>query len=185
MKFSAKQIFSPFLSLALAFSVSSTALAADGQVRITGTVSAAACTVNSVNKWESSAGTVDFGSVSLKTFNAAGSSSGSVPFTITLKDCNVPSPPKITFSGTAVTVENYTNLFSSGLNGIGIKIVDANNLSTIYTPNISTQNSGLNAMTSTEVSTASANFLAYLQSYNTSAQAGKIDTTINFVIDYP
>lgn len=160
------------------------AQANDGTIKFIGQISSSACTVNSVADNSSTTGTVDFGTVSEKTLATAGGANKATPFSITLSDCAVSSAPTITFSGTPVATENYTNLFSSSVAGVGIRIEDADRSGTFYTPGTAATNTGLNSLTAKTVATATANFNAYLVAYTTGTHTGSISTPITFVINY-
>lgn len=172
-------------TIAIFMGISTTSLANDGTINFIGVISASACSVNSVAGASSSTGTVNFGTVSSKTFGAAGDSTLGTPFSIELKDCALSAAPSITMNGAAVTATGYTTLFSTNISGIGIRIADAADSSTVYAPGVSTANSGLNVLTSTSVSQASANFTASLVDYTgSSSYAGALDTDVTFTIDY-
>lgn len=168
---------------ALAIGGISTASAIDGTINFTGTISASACTIASVAGADSTSGTVNFGQVNSATLATAGSSTISTPFSIELKDCAVPSAPKISFSGEPVAETPYTHLFKSGLTGVGIRIADAAT-GTNYTSGSSAVNSGFNALTSSTVKTATGNFNAYLVAYDTTTKNGEVDASVTFTIDY-
>ncbi len=179
-----KKIFTISAAAVMLIGAPTLSFATDGTINFTGVISAAACSVSSVAGTSLTAGTVDFGTVSSNTFGTAGSSTVGTPFTIELTDCAVSSAPSITFNGAAVTTAGYTELFSTDISGLGIRIGDAGNTATIYSPGISTANSGLNVLTS-DVTQASANFIAWLVDYTGSnGYTGTIDTDVTFTIDY-
>ncbi|MFE8047189.1 fimbrial protein [Brenneria goodwinii] len=158
--------------------------ATDGTINFTGVISASSCSVNSVAGTSSTAGTVDFGTVSSSTFGTAGSRTVGTPFSIELTDCAVSTSPDITFNGTAVTAAGYTELFATDIDGLGIRIGDAGDSSVTYSPGVSTANTGLSALAS-DVTQADASFTAWLVDYTgSSSYAGTIDTDVTFTIDY-
>lgn len=161
----------------------SLAQADDGVVQFTGTISAAACTVSSVAGSGTTTGTVNFGQVSSASLSTAGSSTVARAFSIELTDCGVTDAPAITFNGTAVTTPNYTNLFSSQINGVGIRLEDAGQTGTYYSPGVAAANTGFSGL-SEGVSSATGRFNAYLVSYNGDIPTGNIDTNITFIMDY-
>lgn len=161
------------------------AQAQDGTINFIGTISAASCSVNSVNGASSTHGVVDFGTVSSKTFGTAGKQTVSTPFSIELTDCAVSSAPTITFEGTAVATSGYTELFQSNINGLGIRIEDAGSKGKYYTSGIAAENSGLASLISNTVNSATAKFNAYLVDYQGSDNyTGNIDTNVTFTINY-
>lgn len=170
--------------IAVSLGLSSSALASDGTINFKGVISAAACTVSSIAGSSTASGTVNFGTVSSTSFGKAGSTTGGTPFSIELKDCAVASSPSITFNGAAVATTGYTSLFSTDIAGLGIRISDADNLSTVYAPGVSSENTGFNSL-KTGVTQAVANFKAWLVDYTGSSDyTGTIDTNVTFVIDY-
>lgn len=170
--------------IAVSMGMSASALASDGTINFKGVISAAACTVSSIAGSSTASGTVNFGTISSNTFGTAGDATRGTPFSIELKDCAVASSPSITFNGAAVTTAGYTTLFSTDIDGLGIRIGDADNLATIYSPGVSSANTGFDSLT-TGVTQAVANFKAWLVDYTGSATyAGTIDTDVTFTIDY-
>lgn len=174
------------LSVAAAsLGISGLAQAADGTINFTATISSSACSVNSVADASSTAGTVDFGTVSNTTFGTAGDSTVGTPFSIELTNCAVATAPTITFEGSAVATSGYTELFASGIDGLGIRIEDADSAGTYYTSGTAASNTGFNALTSTDVTSAAGNFNAYLVDYTGStAYTGNVDTDVTFTINY-
>lgn len=179
-----KKIFSITTAGAMLLGISTVTFATDGTINFTGVISAASCSVSSVAGTSNTAGTVNFGTVSNTTFGTAGSRTVGTPFSIELTDCAVSSAPSITFNGDAVTAPGYTELFSSNISGLGIRIGDAGKTSTVYSPGVSTANTGLNGLAK-DVTQASANFIAWLVDYTgSSIYTGTIDTDVTFTIDY-
>ena len=175
-------LFSGIVS-ALAFS--NLASAQDGTINFIATITSAACSVNSVSSSAATRGVVDFGTISAKTFGTAGKHTVSAPFTIALADCAVSSAPTITFEGTPVSTSGYTELYESGIAGLGIRIEDAGAPGTYYTSGTAAANTGLKTLTSTTVSSAAAKFNAYLVDYKGAANyTGSIDTDVTFTINY-
>lgn len=165
--------------------ISGLAQATDGTINFTATISSSACSVNSVADASATTGTVDFGTVSSTAFGTAGAATVAVPFSIELASCAVSTAPTITFEGTPVTATGYTALFASGIDGLGIRIEDAGNTGVYYTSGTSASNTGFNTLTSTDVTSATGNFNAYLVDYSGStAYSGNIDTDVTFTINY-
>ncbi|MBV4412790.1 type 1 fimbrial protein [Enterobacteriaceae bacterium YMB-R22] len=174
-----------FSGLVSALAFSNLASAQDGTINFIATISSSACSVNSVSGSASTRGVVDFGTVSSKTFGTAGKHTVSTPFTIALTDCAVSSAPTITFEGTPVSTTGYTELYESGIVGLGIRIEDAGAPGTYYTSGTAAANTGLNTLTSTSVSSADAKFNAYLVDYKGATNyTGSIDTDVTFTINY-
>ncbi|OSM99813.1 hypothetical protein AU512_00235 [Lonsdalea iberica] len=170
---------------AISLTASGLAQATDGTINFKASISASSCTVNSVADASSTAGTVDFGTVSNTTFGSAGDATVGTPFSIELVDCAVASAPTITFEGTPVTSSGYTELFDTDISGLGIRIEDADSTGTYYTSGTAAANTGFNALTSTEVTSATGNFNAYLVDYTGStAYSGNVDTDVTFTINY-
>ncbi|MFC0140088.1 fimbrial protein [Erwinia mallotivora] len=156
----------------------------DGTVNFIGTISAAACSVDSVAGTSGRHGTVDFGVVSSTTLSAVNNATTPVPFTIALTDCAVASAPTITFNGDSVAATGG-NLFATPVAGVGIRIEDAAAPTTIYRPGIAAANSGLNALVSDKIPSATAAFRAYLvRASGTGAVTGTIDSDVTFTINY-
>lgn len=174
----------------LAFAVVTTfgfvnaASAADGVINFTGTISAAACSVNNTAGSASTSGTVDFGVVSATTLAGTGDSTVSTPFSIELTDCAVSAAPQITFNGTPVTTSGYTELFTTDVSGVGIRIEDAGLTGTYYSDGVSASNAGFATLVSEDIPSATGNFKAYLVSYDATPKEGTIDTSVTFTIDY-
>lgn len=170
---------------AVSLGLSGLAQAADGTINFTATIASSACSVNSVADASATTGTVDFGTVSSTTFGTAGAATAAVPFSVELASCAVATAPTITFEGTAVTTSGYTELFASGIDGLGIRIEDADSTGTYYTSGTAASNTGFNALTSTDVTSATGNFNAYLVDYTGStAYSGSVDTDVTFTINY-
>lgn len=160
----------------------------DGTINFTGTISAAACSVDSVAGTSGRHGTVSFGVVSSKTLSAVNNATSPVPFSIALTDCAVSSAPTITFNGESVTATEG-NLFATPVAGVGIRIEDAAAPTTVYRPGIATTNSGLNALNVAEgsdpIPSATAAFRAYLvRASGTAPVTGSIDSDVTFTINY-
>ncbi|MFP1729554.1 fimbrial protein [Lonsdalea quercina] len=171
--------------LVASLGVTGLARATDGVINFTATISSSACSVNSVADASSTTGTVNFGTVSSSTFGTAGASTVGTPFSIELADCAVATAPTITFEGTSVSTSGYTELFASDISGLGIRIEDADNTGTYYTSGTPASNTGFNVLTSTEVTSATGNFNAYLVDYTGStAYSGSVDTDVTFTINY-
>lgn len=170
--------------LTAAVTLPNIASAKDGTINFIATISSAACSVNSVSGTTSTRGVVDFGTVSSTTFGSAGKHTVSTPFSIGLTDCAVSSAPTITFEGTPVATAGYTELYESGLTGLGIRIEDAGAPGTYYKSGTAAANTGLSALTSTSVKSAEAKFNAYLVDYKGGSYTGTIDTDVTFTIDY-
>lgn len=162
----------------------SAASAVDGTINFTGTISAASCSVNNTAGSASTSGAVDFGVVSATTLAGAGDSTVSTPFSIELTNCAVSSAPQITFNGTPVTTTGYTDLYTTDVSGVGIRIEDAGNTGTYYSSGVSASNAGFGALVSEDIASATGNFNAYLVSYDTSVKEGTVDTSVTFTIDY-
>ncbi|WP_160170865.1 fimbrial protein [Erwinia mallotivora] len=183
-----KKILSPLILLAgTGFSCLSSAND-DGTIHFTGTISAAACSVDSVAGTSGHYGTVDFGVVSSKTLSAVNNATSPVPFAIALTDCAVSSAPTITFNGESVAATGG-NLFATPVAGVGIRIEDAAAPTTIYRPGIAAANSGLNALNVAEgsdpIPSATAAFRAYLvRASGTAPVTGSIDSDVTFTINY-
>ncbi|HAV1570370.1 TPA: hypothetical protein JG870_004535 [Enterobacter hormaechei subsp. steigerwaltii] len=170
--------------LLAAAGLSSAANSADGTINFIGSISTSACSVITTASSLSTAGTVDFGQVSNVTLATAGASTVSTPFSIELTDCAVDSAPKITFTGTSLGSSVRTDLFASGLSGVGIRIEDAGVSGTYYSSGISTSNTGLSLL-GENVSSATGKFNAYLVSDTDTVKAGgDIDVDVTFTIDY-
>lgn len=162
----------------------STASAVDGTINFTGTVSAASCSVNNTAGSASTSGTVDFGVVSGTTLAGAGDATVSTPFSIELTNCAVSSAPQITFNGTPVTTGGYTELFTTDVPGVGVRIEDAGRTGTYYSSGVSASNAGFGSLVSEDIASATGNFNAYLVSYSTAQKEGTVDTSVTFTIDY-
>lgn len=175
-------------SLAIAvvttFGLVNAASAAEGVINFTGSISAAACSVNNVAGSASTSGTVDFGTVSANTLAGTGDSTVSTPFSIELTDCAVSAAPQITFNGTPVATAGYTELFTTDVSGVGIRIEDAGRTGTYYSSGVSASNAGFDALVSEAVPSATGNFNAYLVSYDATTKEGSVDTSVIFTIDY-
>ena len=174
------------LAVSSAALLTEAAQASDGTITFTGIISAAACTIDTVAGSADRAGTVDFGTMNSSTFTSgkAGTKSYAVPFTITLKDCAATSAPKIKFDGTAVSATNYTNLFESGLTGLGIRLEDGDSSTTVYSSGTAAENTGLSKLTAATVTSATGNFKAYLQSYADTVSTGSFEQDVTFTIVY-
>ncbi|EHN6806791.1 type 1 fimbrial protein [Salmonella enterica] len=174
-----------FMTAGIISGVSSLALATDGTINFTGTISSAACTVSEIAGSSSTTGTVDFGTLSSSTFGTVGAHTVPTPFSIVLSDCAVSSAPTITFSGSPVTASGYTELFKSSISGLGIRLEDADNAGTYYTSGTAAANTGFNTLSSSSKTSATGNFNAYLVDYTGSAAyTGNINTSVTFVINY-
>ncbi|MGU3525037.1 fimbrial protein [Enterobacteriaceae bacterium C23F] len=173
-----------FIAGAIIALFSGYASAQDGIINFIGTVSASSCSVNSVAGTSGTKGVVDFGTVSSSTFGTAGKSTTATPFNIELTDCAVTSSPTITFEGNAVSTAGYTELYQSGIDGLGIRIEDAGNSGLYYTSGEASPNSGLMALTSAAVTSATAKFNAYLVDYSGGSYSGTVDSDVTFTINY-
>lgn len=168
----------------LALGSAGSATATDGTIRFTGVISASSCTVSSIADSASTVGTVNFGTVNVTSFDVTGKSTISTPFEIALTDCALTEEPLITFNGPAATVPSFTHLFTTDIDGIGIRISDAVT-SLSYIPGVPAKNDNLRTLLSPGVTSAKARFNAYLVSYdNALPVAGGIDTNITFTITY-
>jgi len=155
----------------------------DGTIHFTGTILASACSVSSVAGSGTTAGTVAFGQVSSAALAGAGDATAAVPFSIELTHCAVDAAPDITFKGPAVTTTGYTSLFTSQVPGVGIRLEDAGNIGSFYTPGVAAANSGFSGLKE-GVASATGRFNAYLVAYNQGNYTGSINTDVTFVLDY-
>lgn len=159
-------------------------MATDGTIHFTGTISSAACTINSIANASSTQGTVDFGQVSNTTLaGAIGKKTVATQFSIELTDCAVTSAPTVSFNGADVNVSGVGSVFSSNLDGVGIMISDAAN-NTVYAPGVAAANTGFNALTTPDTTNAIGKFNAQLISSKATVTDGNIDTDVTFIINY-
>ena len=115
---------------------------------------------------------------------STGDSTVSIPFSIELTDCAVSAAPQITFNGTPVTTSGFTELFTTDVSGVGIRIEDAGSTGTYYSNGVSVSNAGFETLVSETIPSATGNFNAYLVSYDSTTKEGAVDTSVTFIIDY-
>ncbi|NHB95816.1 fimbrial protein [Photorhabdus stackebrandtii] len=157
----------------LGFFSSFSALSHDGTIRFRGTIDNAGCTISTKNV------DVKFGKLSKNTFGTASNTVGvSKDFSISLTTCPRAETLGISFDGDPDT--NNRNVYNSGVAGVGIQILKANDGTEIKPREHAT---GL--ATVTKGGNADMQFIAKLISTNNSVSEGAIDKSIGFTIIYP
>lgn len=169
------------LALAAAALASQHAMAADGTITFTGSITASTCTING--------GTKDFAvpmpTVPATSLATAGAPSGTTPFTIALTSCTPVTGTVHTYFESGVTTDTATGnlkLDAGGATNVQIQLANASDGSSIKAGFAdASQNSKTAALT------AGAGTLQYVARYvavNGAAVAGPANSSVKYTISY-
>lgn len=157
--------------------ISCAALAADGTINFTGSITDTACTVDAA----SASQTVKLGTVAAKSFSSAGATAGAARFSINLTDCPVASKTaSIRFDGPVPSGNSSVLSLSSGQTAtniaVGLYLVDSTTLIPIgsSTPSVPLTASGTNTFV----------FIAKYFALSTPVGAGTANANATFTVAY-
>lgn len=166
--------------LASGFAMSG-AQAADGTINFTGKILAATCTVNTGSANQD----VDLGVWGADGFGAAGTTQGSIPFSISLGSCDTSlTSTSATFGGTAnsdnANLLEVTTTGGTAATGLGIALYEADGTTPINLGSASTD------IPTNGNATSVMNFVAKYMSTKAAAQVtpGDADAVADFTVNY-
>lgn len=158
--------------------LSCSALAHDGTVNITGTIQGNTCTVTT----DTANQQVTLGDIAAKQFNAAGSASQPVAFTIGLVNCgSAASAVSLTFTGDADTTNGSLLALTSQAGsaaGVGVAILDSQR--TLVPLNSASRQYTLDPQQTTQNLT----FYGEMMATSSPVTAGSVDATTTFSLTY-
>ncbi|MGP2885478.1 fimbrial protein [Serratia marcescens] len=156
----------------------SVAQAADGTINFTGNITDAACTVSAGTKTQ----TVNLGTISASSFDAAGAVSGASRFNVTLESCPASAATaSVVFDGQADTANSTLLALTPGTGvatGVGVGIYEEDSVTQLP---VSTRSA------SKALSTTAPTTFTYVAKYMATAatvQAGTANAVSDFTISY-
>ncbi|MBN6030574.1 MULTISPECIES: fimbrial protein [Pantoea] len=115
------------IALMATSAISSSAFASDGAVNFTGTITDAACTIDTASQNQD----VFLGNIARTAFSGAGSLAAAKKFTLVLTDCpDTVTGATVRFDGTQVSGDNSILALTAGdstATGVGVQISDSQN----------------------------------------------------------
>jgi major type 1 subunit fimbrin (pilin) len=164
-----------FLSCLFAVSAAN---AADGTISFTGSVTAAACTVNTQTATQS----VDLGSINSAGFTSVGTVAGATRFDITLASCpNTITKTSVKFDGTPDATDSRLLALTSGqtATGLGVAIYESNG-----TTLIPMQTASASKDLEEDATTTTMTFIAKYMSTGEKVEAGTAGASTSFTVGY-